>query len=61
MRGRSYVIPDDVKELVPSTLSHRMMLTSEARLSGLTIERVLRDILYKIPVPVLPEEGRSPR
>jgi MoxR-like ATPase len=61
IRGRSYVIPDDVKELVPSTLSHRMMLTSEARLSGLTIERVLRDILYKIPVPVLPEEGRSPR
>ncbi|GAA5343879.1 AAA family ATPase [Planifilum fimeticola] len=61
IRGRSYVIPDDVKELVPSTLSHRMMLTSEARLSGLTIDRVLRDILYKIPVPVLPEEGRKPR
>jgi MoxR-like ATPase len=35
-----------------------MMLTSEARLSGLTIDRVLRDILHRIPVPVLPEEGR---
>ena len=58
IRGRSYVVPDDVKELVPCTLKHRMMLTSEARLSGLTIDRVLRDILHRIPVPVLPEEGR---
>jgi len=61
IRGRSYVIPDDVKELVPFTLKHRMMLTSEARLSGLTVDRVLRDILHRIPVPVLPEEGRRSR
>lgn len=61
IRGRSYVVPDDVKELVPFTLSHRMMLTSEARLSGMTVDRVLRDILTRIPVPVLPEEGRFPR
>src|SRR5690606_37128404 len=61
IRGRSYLVPDDVKELVPFTLSHRMMLTSEARLSVMTVDRVLRDILTRIPVPVLPEEGRFPR
>jgi MoxR-like ATPase len=50
--GRDYVVPDDVKELVPVTLAHRIILKSEARLGGQTVEQILKDILKAIPVPV---------
>ncbi|GGA49234.1 hypothetical protein GCM10007416_22970 [Kroppenstedtia guangzhouensis] len=52
IRGRPYVIPDDVKELVPLTLSHRIILKSEARLSGRSVEQLLQELLRRIPVPV---------
>lgn len=52
LAGRSYVVPDDVKRLVPYTMGHRIILRSEARLSGLTVDKVLQDILTKIPVPI---------
>jgi MoxR-like ATPase len=53
--GRDYVIPDDIKELVPVTLAHRIILKSEARLSGATVEGILNDILRAVPVPVTRE------
>ncbi|EGK09199.1 AAA family ATPase [Kroppenstedtia eburnea] len=52
VRGRPYVIPDDVKKLVPLTLSHRIILKSEARLSGRSVEQLLQELLRRIPVPV---------
>ena len=51
--GRDYVVPDDVKQLVPVTLTHRIILKSEARLGGTTVEQILQDILKGIPVPVV--------
>ncbi|MBQ9732753.1 MAG: hypothetical protein IJV74_00795, partial [Clostridia bacterium] len=48
--------PDDVKYLAPFVLSHRLMLSGEARLSGLKAESVINSILEKTPVP--PEKGR---
>jgi MoxR-like ATPase len=53
--GRDYVIPDDIKELVPVTLAHRIILKSEARLSGATVEGILKDIIRAVPVPVTRE------
>lgn len=45
MNGRSYVIPDDVKFLVPFTLRHRISLKKEAELNGMTPMNVLTEIL----------------
>ncbi len=56
MQGRSFVTPDDVKYLAPYVLSHRLMLSAEARLSGISGESVINNILEKVTVP--PERGR---
>jgi MoxR-like ATPase len=50
VRGRKYVIPDDVKYLVPVTLPHRLILTPEASLRGRTVARVLNDVLESTPL-----------
>jgi MoxR-like ATPase len=55
VRGRDFCLPDDVKELTPIVLSHRVMLS---RAQGMRMqsfeqaERVLLDIVDTIPVPV---------
>jgi MoxR-like ATPase len=50
IRGRDYVIPDDIKTLVPLTLSHRLILKPEAELRGSTARTILSDILEKTPL-----------
>ncbi|MBS1252594.1 MAG: ATPase RavA [Anaerolineales bacterium] len=55
LRGRDFVIPDDVKHLAPSVLTHRLIISSETRLRGRTAEEVVSDIVEQVPVPV--EEG----
>jgi len=50
-RGREFVIADDIKELAPSVLGHRMLLTPEAELSGSTSESLLKNILSAVPLP----------
>ena len=50
VRGRDYVIPDDIKTLVPLTLSHRLILKPEAELRGRTAEAILEDVLEKTPL-----------
>lgn len=52
VRGRDYVIPDDVKELVPVTFSHRIILKQEARLEGATVDRVIASVLQETRVPI---------
>lgn len=54
LSGRDFVLPDDVKALAFPALSHRILLTPETRISGLTAERVLDEILRSVPVPVVP-------
>jgi MoxR-like ATPase len=51
-RGREFVIPDDVKELTDSVLSHRIILKTEARLKGRCEEIVLQEVVGSMPVPV---------
>ena len=43
--GRDFVTPDDVKLLAPSVLSHRLQLTAEAEMEGMTIEHAIRRTL----------------
>jgi len=51
LRGRDFVTPDDVKELVAPVLAHRVSLAPEAEMEGLGLEDVLRKIFEKVEVP----------
>ena len=50
IRGRDYVIPEDIKSLVPLTLAHRLILQPEAQLRGRTARAILEDVLEKTPL-----------
>ena len=51
IRGRGYVIPDDVKLLAKTTLAHRIIVTPAARVRGITSAAILEEILQTVPVP----------
>jgi MoxR-like ATPase len=51
LRGRDYVLPDDIKSLVGPVLAHRLILKEEERLRGKTPEHFLEEIIPQIPVP----------
>jgi MoxR-like ATPase len=49
--GREYVIPDDLKALLHPVWEHRLLLTPEAQMRGLTQTEALRDAVARVPVP----------
>ena len=49
--GRTYVVPDDVKELAPAVLRHRVSVAPELELEGVTADTALRGIIEKIEAP----------
>jgi MoxR-like ATPase len=49
--GRDYVLPDDVQALAVQVLSHRLLTTVEASMSGRTPEAALRQIVAGVPMP----------
>ena len=49
--GRTYVIPDDVRSLAIPVLAHRLSLTREATITGITTESVINEILDTVEVP----------
>lgn len=51
LRGRDFVTPDDVKDIAPSTLRHRLILRPEAEIEGLTADDVINNVLAAVPVP----------
>ncbi len=52
LRGRDFVIPDDVKHVAAACLAHRMVMNPENALAGETTVGVVRELLRKIEVPV---------
>jgi MoxR-like ATPase len=48
LRGRDYVIPDDIKTLVPLTLAHRLIIKPESQLRGRSTTAILEEILENI-------------
>lgn len=50
--GRQFVLPDDVKRLAEPVLAHRLLLRADARLRGEASERVVAELLARVPVPV---------
>src|SRR5699024_1723813 len=51
LAGRDHVLPEDVQALAPAVLTHRLMLTGEAQLTGRTTDDVVADLLQRTPVP----------
>lgn len=52
MRGREFVLPDDVKFLAPYAMTHRIVIDGQSRLRGRRAEDILRDVMERTPVPV---------
>ena len=51
LNGRDYVIPDDVKYLAPRVLNHRLILKPEYEQEGLTVSRIVEELLAAVKVP----------
>jgi len=52
IRGRNYVIPDDIKYLAVPTLAHRLITKTESRLKGRSVEEIVGEIVSTVSVPV---------
>ena len=50
-RGRDYVIPDDIKDLIVPVLSHRILLSPEAQMRGSSADDVLATMVGQVPIP----------
>jgi len=50
-QGRNFVEPDDVQDVVPAVLRHRIILKPEAEVEGLTAERLLESVISAVPIP----------
>ncbi len=56
LRGRTYALPEDMTDLVPDVLRHRVVLSYEALSEGLTPDTLISKIMAKIPAPAKPLE-----
>ncbi len=56
LRGRSYALPEDMTDLIPDVLRHRVVLSYEALSEGLTADDLIGKIMAKVPVPAKPLE-----
>ncbi len=52
LRGREYVLPDDIKFMAPHVLLHRLIVSPQAQLRGRETEDLLQDVIAQVPVPV---------
>jgi len=52
IQGREYVLPDDVKQMAPHVLTHRLIISPQAQLRGRQPSELVADIVDSVPVPV---------
>ena len=52
IRGRDYVIPDDVKRMAPFVLTHRLIISPQAQLRGREASELVSGIVKEVPVPI---------
>ncbi len=53
LHGRNYVIPDDISDIFLDVATHRIVLSPKAKISDITTEQLLTEILELVPVPTL--------
>jgi MoxR-like ATPase len=58
VRGRDYVLPEDLTDLVPDVLRHRLVLSYEALTDNMTPDQVIRRLMTQIAPPAKPLESR---
>ena len=51
LEGRTYVLPDDVKDVAVSVLGHRIIVSPAARLRELSADRIVQEIMHNTPAP----------
>ena len=51
LQGRDFVMPDDVRHVAPSIMQHRIILTAEAEMEGITPQRAVTRLIEKVEVP----------
>jgi MoxR-like ATPase len=51
MHGRDFVNPDDIKRVLPSVLKHRIILTPEKEMEGITANEVIKQLIEQVEVP----------
>jgi MoxR-like ATPase len=51
LRGRDFVMPEDVQALAPDVMRHRIVLTFDAEAEGVDTDAVIRQVLAAVPVP----------
>jgi MoxR-like ATPase len=59
--GRDHVLPDDVQDLAPSVLAHRLLATPEAQVAGRSPEQVVDELVARVPVPTGAPDGPRAR
>jgi MoxR-like ATPase len=57
LRGRTYVLPEDLIDLVPDVLRHRLVLSYEALSDGQTADQLVMKVLQAVPAPAAPLEN----
>jgi MoxR-like ATPase len=57
LRGRTYVLPEDVIDLVPDVFRHRLVLSYQALAEGVTADQLIRRIMNAMPTPERPLEA----
>ena len=61
LRGRDYVLPEDVSDLAPDVFRHRLVLSYEALAEGITPDELIRRIMLAVPAPQKPlEHAKAP-
>ena len=59
VRGRNYVLPQDVLDMTLDVMRHRLVLSYEALSDGINADDILQKIITRIPVPVVPLQGHA--
>lgn len=52
LAGRDYIIPEDVQHMAQPVLAHRLVLSPEARMKGVSAQSIVQRVLQNVPVPV---------
>ena len=61
VRGRDYVIPDDIQELAEEVIAHRIIVSVQARIRGVDGKSIVTEILGNVPVPGVRSRPVAPR
>ncbi|HTO51115.1 MAG TPA: MoxR family ATPase [Burkholderiales bacterium] len=56
LRGRDYALPEDVTDMAPDVIRHRLVLTYEALADGITPDEIIRRVMQHVPAPAKPLE-----